>query len=225
MIGTIKSRKGRDKAPPAEGRRRATPAMVVSCTALVLAASGAGYAAGDGASPTISACVHHAGGGLYIARSKCARGDRKLSWDAAGPQGATGSAGAPGSQGTPGAQGATGVSGTPATTLYAQVESNATINTSSPGVTAGYSSPEFFVDFGQNISHCVPLVQEGSLPVFGSPGTSVGDSAGYAANVGMAGAGVGEGPGGEFPTADTVSVITYVGSSQSPAPFYIAVIC
>jgi hypothetical protein len=117
------------------------------------------------------------------------------------------------------------MAGAPATTLYAQVESNATINTSSPGVTVGYNSPEYFVDFGQNVTHCVPLVQEGYLPEFNTPGGSVGDSGGYAANVGIAGAGANEGPMSQFPSADTVTVITYVGSSITQAPFYIAVFC
>jgi hypothetical protein len=194
--------------------------MGVALAALVLAASGVGYAAGETSSGTIVACVHRSGGGLYIAKSKCAHRDRELSWNAVGPQGAAGLAGAPG------VQGATGMAGTPATTMYAQVNGNATINTSSPGVTVGYSSPEFFVDFGQNITHCVALVQEGDLPVFTTPGESAGSSAGYAANVGMESAGgSGEGPGSEFPSADTVSVITYVGASQSPASFYIAVFC
>ena len=72
------------------------PATVLGVLALVVAGAGGAFAAATGGA-AISACVHHRGGGLYEAH-KCAKGDKKLSWNARGPQGI---AGAPGSAGAP----------------------------------------------------------------------------------------------------------------------------
>ena len=92
--------------------------MGVSVAALVLAASGGAYAAVAGSSRTVSACVHHTGGGLYVAH-KCARHDKRLQWAVTGPQGragkngATGQPGQPGQPGPTGPIGATGLTGPP----------------------------------------------------------------------------------------------------------------
>ena len=78
--------------------------------ALVIATSGAAYAAVSASSPTITACVRHRGGVLYSGR-KCARGDARLSWSAtgpAGPHGPVGVQGPPGMIGPPGAPGPRG---------------------------------------------------------------------------------------------------------------------
>jgi hypothetical protein len=66
--------------------------MGVALIAVVIGATGGAYAATSGSSGTIVACVHHRGGGLYVAH-KCARHDRRLQWDVRGPQGLTGPAG------------------------------------------------------------------------------------------------------------------------------------
>lgn len=84
-----------------------TPAMAVALAALVLGASGGAYAAVATSSGTITACVHHKGGGLYLAR-ECARHDKRLRWNAIGPRGAGGTQGLQGSQGLQGLQGQTG---------------------------------------------------------------------------------------------------------------------
>jgi len=68
-------------------RLHLTPAMGVALAALTLAASGGAYAAATGSSRAISACVHHQGGGLYVAR-RCARKDRSLKWGVTGPSNA-----------------------------------------------------------------------------------------------------------------------------------------
>jgi hypothetical protein len=60
-----------------------SPSMGVALAALALAASGGAYAATTGSSGTIVACVHHSGGGLYVAH-KCARHDSHLTWNVAG---------------------------------------------------------------------------------------------------------------------------------------------
>lgn len=74
--------------------------LAVAIAALMLAATGGAFAASAGG--TVSACVKKHGGALYEAKH-CARGDRKLSWNKLGPQGASGAAGPPGAQG-PGAR-------------------------------------------------------------------------------------------------------------------------
>jgi hypothetical protein len=91
-------------------RRRAVTLAAIG--ALVAAMAGGAYAAGtsDG---SISACVHHNGGGLYEAR-QCAGDDHELHWSVrgpAGPQGATGAAGPSGPRGLTGPPGPQGSSG------------------------------------------------------------------------------------------------------------------
>jgi hypothetical protein len=83
-------------------------ALAVSTAALVLAAGGGAYAAASSGG-TITVCIHKKGGALYQA-TKCSKGDKKLSWNAVGPQGATG---ATGPQGVSGVQGNTGSQGNP----------------------------------------------------------------------------------------------------------------
>ena len=87
------SRRTRVVRPPREGVACETvhvsPALGVSIVALALAASGGAYAATSGSSGSIVACVHHKGGGLYVAH-KCVTHDKRLSWGVAGPTGASG---------------------------------------------------------------------------------------------------------------------------------------
>jgi hypothetical protein len=84
-------------------------AIALAVIALVVAASGAAFAATRGGG-SITACVHRLGGGLYQAKH-CAKRERKLTWSVAGPAGATGRQGAAGAKGDGGAQGAQGDSG------------------------------------------------------------------------------------------------------------------
>lgn len=79
---------------------RNAPVLALGAIALVIGAAGGAYAAGSG-SGTITVCVHHHGGGLYKAH-KCAKHDKKLSWNAKGQTGPVGPQGATGSQGPPG---------------------------------------------------------------------------------------------------------------------------
>jgi hypothetical protein len=74
---------------------RGAPAAAVGILAGLIAG---GYALASGGSDTIHACVHRHGGGIYIA-NKCAKRDRRISWNQAGP---TGPRGAPGAAGPPG---------------------------------------------------------------------------------------------------------------------------
>ena len=89
--------------------------MGVALVALVVAASGGAYAAVKSSPSTISACVHHKGGGLYVAH-KCARHDARLRWDVTGPTGRQGEQGVMGLQGPagqPGGQHGAGIQGPP----------------------------------------------------------------------------------------------------------------
>ena len=92
---------------------RLTAAHLVAVLALVLAFGGGAYAAGS-SGPQITVCVHHRGGALYRA-SRCARGDRRLSWNEIGPRGPAGARGGPGATGPAGAPGVPGVTGAPGT--------------------------------------------------------------------------------------------------------------
>jgi hypothetical protein len=82
---------------------------LVATAALVTATAGGAYAAGTSGG-SISACVHHDGGGLYQAR-RCAHDDRQLQWSVRGPGGLQGAAGAAGPAGAPGPRGLTGPPG------------------------------------------------------------------------------------------------------------------
>jgi hypothetical protein len=84
---------------------RATPVIAAGIVGLLI--GGGGYAIAAGGGGTVNACIHKANGDLYI-KSKCQRGDRKISWSKVGPRGATGTAG---QQGATGATGATGSAG------------------------------------------------------------------------------------------------------------------
>jgi hypothetical protein len=92
-------------------RLHATPSLCVALAALAAAMGGA-YAATRGTPGPISACVHHAGGGLYVAH-RCQRGDARLSWDVTGPAGALGPEGPAGPSGTSGPPGPIGSPGPP----------------------------------------------------------------------------------------------------------------
>jgi hypothetical protein len=180
-----------------------SPSMGVALLALVLAASGGVYASASGSPSVIVACVHHKGGGLYIA-AKCAPRDRHVTLRSATPQ---------------------SVSGSPSMPLFAQVESSGTINASSPGVTASLRAPNtgtYRVNFGQDVSHCAVTATEGALPVFGLPGASTPRAVGTAiADMFAAGYTFANG----YQSADTVQVETFDGTVHENAPFYIVVSC
>lgn len=69
-------------------RRMLMLGRALALTAGVLAIVLAGSALASSSQKTITACVHHRGGGLYLGR--CARGDQTLSWDQRGPAGPRG---------------------------------------------------------------------------------------------------------------------------------------
>src|SRR5579863_5942657 len=90
-------------------------AIGAGALALVTVASGVTYAA-TRTTPvtTITACVHHSGGGLYKA-AKCASGDSKLTWNIKGNTGP---------KGNPGPKGNTGPKGNPGPTFFVRSDEN-----------------------------------------------------------------------------------------------------
>jgi len=115
-------------------RRFSGVALGVGVAALLLAALGA-YALASSGGATITVCVEHEGGALYSAK-KCARHDRKLSWNRqgpAGPAGQSGPAGPQGAQGREGDQGRQGTQGPPGMSDY-QVVSGTPVLSSGGGI-------------------------------------------------------------------------------------------
>jgi hypothetical protein len=85
--------------------------MGVALAALALSVSGGGaYAFAATSSGQMSACVHHVGGGLYSS-ARCGKQDKRMTWNATGPQGPHGARGPQGQPGSPGPQGQTGSQG------------------------------------------------------------------------------------------------------------------
>jgi hypothetical protein len=81
---------------------------------------------------------------------------------------------------------------------------------------------DYLVNFGQDITHCVAIADQGQLPVYSAPGGSTGGNQGIA---GITIASAGSNWVAGFPTADTVRILTHSGTTQADAPFYLAVFC
>jgi hypothetical protein len=135
-----------------------------------------------------------------------------------GPQGPAGAPGKDGSVGAPGA---------PATKFFVQVRADGTVNASgSPVSVDHYANGVYFLNFGQDITHCAAIASQGSVPVFSSPGSSTGSALGYGTLVGISSPGSPEeeyAPG--FPFAKSVTVETFSGASENDSSFYVAVFC
>jgi hypothetical protein len=97
--------------------RVSKPAAAIAAAA-VLTAGGGAYALASSSGGTITVCVSHKSGALYKAR-RCAKGDKKLSWNRQGPPGMQGPRGPQGIQGIQGMKGDTGAPGQtgPTTTM------------------------------------------------------------------------------------------------------------
>lgn len=98
---------------------------------VVLLAAGGGYAIASSSSKKITACVHKHGRGLYT--GKCAKHDKKLTWNTTGPAGPKGDTGATG------APGATGPQGPGATTQVFNGVGVSTLTPTSLGTAGPYS--------------------------------------------------------------------------------------
>ena len=104
---------------------------------VVLLAAGGGYAVASSSSKKITACVHKRGRGLYT--GKCAKHDKKLTWNTTGPAGPAGPAGAAGATGATGARGATGSQGPGATSVVFNGAGTASPTAATLGTSRPYS--------------------------------------------------------------------------------------
>lgn len=191
--------------------------VCIAAAVLTAVAAGGAYAATESSPGVVSACVHGRGGGLYLAR-RCARHDRRVSWNVTGPAGAPGSPGAPGPRG---AQGPPGAAGAAAETQFAQVRPDGTLGAASPGIQTFRVGPgEYEVDFGRDITGCVASIQQGGIPAGPGGSSGVGDGAPHASIFG-AGSTFANG----FPTGETVLVSTIGGGGLADSSFQIAILC
>ena len=152
---------------------RPSSATLVAVVALGAGVAGGALAAGN-ASPTITACVHKHGGGLYRAKH-CARHDRKLSWNELGPQGPPGNVGQQGPQGPPGTVDTSNFYtkaqsdaryiqvGAQTEFAYGQIREDASIRSSSPNVTSASGTPGFVEHPGTG-EYCVDFSNSPSSP-------------------------------------------------------------
>jgi len=133
-------------------RLRPSPAMVVACTALLFAMTGAGYAAGVVGPNTVGAkqIKKNAVDSTKVKNRSLLAVDFKSGQLPQGPQGAAGAAGAPGA---PGQQGPPGPGA-----QWATVSVNGTIVRQSGGITAVRSGTgSYVVTFPQEVSRHLVL--------------------------------------------------------------------
>ena len=129
---------------------RGTAAAFVGVLALVVA--GGGYALASGGGTTrINGCVHHHGGGIYIAKT-CATGDRRISWSKVGPQGRQGPRGKTGPTGRQG-PGATSInftttgSGSPTPVTIGKAGALTPIGTCTTTGSGGSATTQFVLSY------------------------------------------------------------------------------
>jgi hypothetical protein len=141
--------------------------------------------------------------------------------------GAVGPKGSTGAQGIPGPKGDRGEAGAAATAFFAQIQGDGTVNTSGSPVTVdSEGNGGYLVNFGQDITHCVAIANQGGVPLFESPGFSTGAAEGNGARIDISTpATPGEAYSPGFPVADTVAVLTFSEETPNNTSFYIAVFC
>jgi hypothetical protein len=159
------------------GPSRAGAALIA---ALVLVVAGGSYAFGASQSSTISVCVHHKGGALYQA-SKCARRDKRLSWNSQGPQGVPGAQGVAGIQGPKGATGVQGPAGPTTTIAPSGITQIGVINAAGEATAAGQYVASQAVSFPLQLASAPTVVQ---VPWGSSNAHCPGTTAAPAANPG-----------------------------------------
>jgi hypothetical protein len=103
--------------------------------ATLLIVGGGAYAFASSSGGVITVCVNHSDGTLYRAR-KCAKFDKKLTWNELGPRGLQGPQGPQGPQGAQGPQGLPGTNGTNGT----NGATNVVVRTATESVPSGGSS-------------------------------------------------------------------------------------
>jgi hypothetical protein len=153
-------------------RRHLSPALVISCLALLAAVGGTGYAAIK--LPPGSVGTKQLKNGAVVAskvkpRSLLAR-NFKPGQLPRGPRGAQGLAGAAGPQGPGGPQGPAGAKGDPATRLFGTVKNNTTDDDVSLGPSSGLVDADklpgqdgaYLLTFNQDINNCAVVATPGA---------------------------------------------------------------
>jgi hypothetical protein len=148
-----------------------------------------------------------------------AQGDR-------GETGAKGESGPKGEKGDKGEKGEKGETGAAATTLFAQVNEDGTLNTGGATVTTVKAAKGvYLVNFGREISQCVVVANQGGIPIFSTPGGATSATNGYGPRVDIVApkAGANYQPG--FPANTTAAISTFSGSEPEDTTFYVAALC
>ncbi len=196
--------------------RKPSAALVVASVALVMATIGTSVAASG---YTITSSKQIKPGSISLkALSKHARKELR---GARGPQGQPGEDGADGQDGEDGADGQDGAD---ATSLFAQIQANGTVNASGSGVTARSGGTGiYFVNFGEDITECATVATQASIPNYAGAGLSTTGIQG-AAFVSQSNTGVDLAPG--YPSQTSVKVQTNRANGTAVSTsFTIAVFC
>jgi hypothetical protein len=203
-------------------RSSLTYANVISTLCLILLlGGGTAYAASQLGKESVGARQLKKGAVTPAKLSKASQAELRGPAGSQGPAGIQGPKGEPGAKGEPGSKGEAGEG---ATKLFAQIKEDGTVNTSSVPVKVDhYGNGVYLVDFGRDISHCVAVANEGSIPVFSEEGASTPAAQGYGVRTGLTSAGE-EFPPGYLPN-ETVDIETFSGSSLENTSFSVAVLC
>jgi hypothetical protein len=142
-------------------RLRPSPAMVVACTALLFAMTGAGYAAVVLGPNTVGTkqLKRNAVTSIKVKNGSLLRADFRRGQIPAGPRGPQGLPGQQGIQGVQGAQGIQGPAGPGA--RWARVHANGSIIIQSGGITSTRTAAGVYrLDFGEDVSRRLIVASE-----------------------------------------------------------------
>ena len=196
--------------------RKPSAALVLASAALVMATIGTSVAASG---YTITSSKQVKPGSISL--DSLSKSARKALRGAKGPPGQDGLDGQDGQDGLDGQDGQDGLN---ATDLWAQIAGDARVNASGGGVTARANGTGiYFVNFGQDITHCAVVATQAAIPNFAGAGMSTSGIAG-AAFVSMSNAGVDLAAG--FPSQTSVRVQTNRANGTAVSTnFTIAAFC
>jgi hypothetical protein len=145
---------------------------------------------------------------------------------AIGRQGPAGPTGPKGDIGPPGPKGDTGAPGTPATTLFAQVKEDGSINFAPAGITSTrFGKGIYLINFGRPIAQCVVVANQGGIPTFGTPGGATAATNGDGARVDIVAPKPGANYAPGFPADETAAVTTFLEGNEEDTSFYVAALC
>jgi hypothetical protein len=196
--------------------RKPSAALVVASAALIMATIGTSVAA---TGYTIESSKQIKPGSISL--QSLSKSARKALRGARGPAGQDGQDGV---DGLDGADGQDGVDGLDATSLFAQIKADGSVNASGSGVTArAGGAGVYYVNFAQDITQCAAVATQASIPNFAGAGLSTTGITGPAF-VAMSNTGVDFASG--FPSQTSVKVQTSRANGTAVSTsFTIAVFC